>query len=102
MARRGEKDFLLRGKEKYIQAHGEEVKDIKEKLEALVPMMNDKKEKEIIPKLQSLNKAYNDSLLALVAPKKRLGLDENSGLLSLSLSRPSKLAHQFIFLELSH
>ena len=48
---RRDKDFLLRGKEKLIQAHVEERKEIKEKLEALVPMMNGKKVKEIIPKL---------------------------------------------------
>ncbi|MFY0311939.1 methyl-accepting chemotaxis protein [Leisingera sp. D0M16] len=84
MARRAEKDFLLRRDEKYTARHAETMARIKETYAALSRQMPEVA--ELSGSVQQLKEigaaidAYDASFGALAGSNIRLGLDENSGL----------------------
>ena len=84
MARRAEKDFLLRRDEKYTIRHAETMDRIKATYASLTRQMPEVA--ELSASVKQLNQigasieAYDASFIALAGSNKRLGLDENSGL----------------------
>ena len=82
-ARRAEKDFLLRNKEEYVKHHAEIVKSIAADLDGLRQFAIAEGHGELAPKIASIHNGYGEyikNFAALVESKRKLGLDENSGL----------------------
>lgn len=84
MARRSEKDFLLRRDEKYIDRHAatmENLNEIATSLAEQIPQV-DGMQNQLAPleQLQIAIKAYDQGFLSLVQSHRILGLDEKSGL----------------------
>ena len=81
-ARRSEKDFLLRNDAKYLDSNAKAVQAFYEKinaLENLIPQEN-AEEHQLLKTLQETATAYETSFNGVAELKKKLGLDEESGL----------------------
>lgn len=83
MARRNEKDFLLRKDAKYIDRHAatmERMYTTFARLEALMPVLHEMQPANaVLPELKGHLAEYETQFAALVASNLRLGLDEASG-----------------------
>src|SRR5262249_30996623 len=82
-ARRAEKDFLLRSDEQYVARHAELAKDIRADLDAIKQQADAAGRSELADKAALVHAgfdAYVGHFAALVDTRRKLGLDENSGL----------------------
>ena len=80
--RRDEKDFLLRNSLQYVDKHNKSVADLKEQVNAILTLTKDSDEKtfqEATNILQSIDE-YQKGFYAVVEEKKKIGLDNLSGL----------------------
>jgi methyl-accepting chemotaxis protein len=84
MARRAEKDLLLREEEKYIEKHAKSMAALKAafaRIEELVPVIPDMADiVPAIPPLQEAIHSYETSFAEVVAHKQTLGFTENTGI----------------------
>src|SRR5262249_34117552 len=82
-SRRAEKDFLLRSDMKYAERHGEVAKSFQNDIVAWPRPTGSDKRDELRGKIDTIGmgfQAYLEHFGAVVEAKRRLGLDENSGL----------------------
>ncbi|MDA5556502.1 methyl-accepting chemotaxis protein [Shimia sp. MMG029] len=84
MARRSEKDLLLREAEKYIDRHAQTMVSLKsefEMIEQIVPEIPEMAEfATLVPLLGTAVSAYEQSFLEMVSLKQKLGLSEKEGI----------------------
>ena len=84
MARRAEKDLLLREEEKYIEQHAKSMTELKAalaRIEGIVPEIPEMAEvAPLIPTLQEAIYSYETSFAEVVAQKQTLGFTEDTGI----------------------
>ncbi|MBL8669668.1 MAG: HAMP domain-containing protein [Alphaproteobacteria bacterium] len=80
-ARRNEKDFLLRRQETYVERHAKAAANAKTAAQALDRLVTDAEMRAALPKLVTGIESYDAQFARVVAGQRRLGLDEEKGLL---------------------
>lgn len=81
LARRREKDFLLRSDATYIAKHAAEMKSLYQHVEHLGTLVNTAEEEKLVSSVENASKTYEGAFIKLAELKTTLGLDEKSGLL---------------------
>jgi methyl-accepting chemotaxis protein len=82
-SRRAEKDFLLRSDMKYVERHNALDKSIRDELGTLQQRMNGERLDDLARQIDVIRngfQSYSTHFAAVVDAKRRLGLNENSGL----------------------
>jgi methyl-accepting chemotaxis protein len=79
IARRAEKDFLLRQQERYLEANAGALRTLSQRLAALGGLVDGNAELALLDKIKDGVSRYGAEFAKLGTTAKALGLDENSG-----------------------